>query len=148
MEEMLFNGYTLYLSYKNNDVVLGYLRSGKDGLEAISEGAGDTLLGFPNILKNLQDGKLLQMYFGDICHRFTVMLGSDGYEGPYGEDKYLEDVLVTFDTSPILALLKLENVLSVNSTKDEDKVLRKAYRLYGSDKYQFYTKDFRKKENL
>lgn len=140
MEEKLRDNYTLYLSRDVNGEKGCYLRKIERGMEPASLNGDEFLVlsKFPLINEALKNGKLLQMYQGDLSHMFTVMMGNSTYEGPYAEVECLGNTIVAYANSPILALMELDSL--IENTKEDEKISQKAYRLYGSDKYQFYTK--------
>jgi len=64
------------------------------------------------------------------------MIGSRHYEGPYAEKEYLEVLSGVQDNSIIGVLTELDAQLSKSTEKENVKTYRKAYKLYGSDKYK------------
>lgn len=147
MEERLKAGYTMYFSYnRDGNIQGGCLKKtdrGMHPIELIGE-EQNFIQAFPHIVKSLENNNILQMYSSK-NGMTTIMLGHKTLEGPYGEQECLEDTIVTYSSSPICALMELNN--NLDSRKEKPLEYKKAYRLYGSDKYQFYTKKFMK-ENL
>ena len=144
MIDQINEGYTLYFGYdRDGKMQGGYLkRVGRymqpNSLQGDEE---DFIEMFPHILDSLRNGKTLQMYYSR--DMYIAMLGEEILEGPYGEDKCLNQVVVANDFHAILTLRELDNILE--NSMERPVVYQKAYRLYGSDKYQFYTREFIKK---
>lgn len=67
------------------------------------------------------------------------MLGYVFGEDQYSEQDCLNGVIVTYDNNPVGALMALEQAILEQREFDKSKELKKAYRLYGNDKYQFYS---------
>ena len=135
MINQLNEGYTLYFGYdRDGKMQGGYLkRVGRymqpNSLQGDEE---DFIEMFPHILDSLRNGKTLQMYYSR--DMYIAMLGEEILEGPYGEDKCLNQVVVANDFHAILTLKALDNVLK--DSMERPIVFQKAYRFYGSDKYQ------------
>ena len=144
MIDQINEGYTLYFGYdRDGKMQGGYLkRVGRymqpNSLQGDEE---DFIEMFPHILDSLRNGKTLQMYYSR--DMYIAMLGEEILEGPYGEDKCLNQVVVANDFHAILTLKALDNVLK--DSMERPVVFQKAYRFYGSDKYQFYTEEFVKR---
>lgn len=146
MINQLNEGYTLYFGYdRDGKVQGGYLKKVDRYMQPSSlQGDEESFIEmFPHILDSLRNGKMLQMYYGDGPYMYTAMLGDKILEGPYGEDECLDQVVVANDFHAILTLRELDNILE--NSMERPVVYQKAYRLYGSDKYQFYTREFIKK---
>ena len=135
MIDQINEGYTLYFGYdRDGKMQGGYLkRVGRymqpNSLQGDEE---DFIEMFPHILDSLRNGKTLQMYYSR--NMYIAMLGEEILEGPYGEDKCLNQVVVANDFHAILTLKALDNVLK--DSMERPIVFQKAYRFYGSDKYQ------------
>ena len=135
MINQINEGYTLYFGYdRDGKMQGGYLkRVGRymqpNSLQGDEE---DFIEMFPHILDSLRNGKTLQMYYSR--DMYIAMLGEEILEGPYGEDKCLNQVVVANDFHAILTLKALDNVLK--DSMERPIVFQKAYRFYGSDKYQ------------
>ena len=140
MEAMLKDNNTLYLSGSDTEIYGNYLKKTSWGMVPSSLGEDELPLveHFKLISESLKAGQTLQMYCGDLSHMYTIMLGHVVGEGPYGEQDCLDDVIVTYDNNPLGALMSLEQAILEQREFDKNKELKKAYRLYGSDKYQFY----------
>lgn len=139
LEERLLKGYTFYFSYDRKDNVRGgYLKKIDRGLCPLELDGDEEILiqQFSNVFNSLQQGKTLQMYRGDISHMFIAMLGDIIREGPYGENECFSDIVVGFHNSPVLAIGEVEKILE--NSKEKVVVYKKAYRLYGNDKYMIY----------
>ena len=135
MIEQLNAGYTLYFGYdRDGKVQGGYLKMVDHYMQPNSlQGDEEDLIEmFPHILDSLRNGKTLQMYYSR--DMYIAMLGDEILEGPYGEDKCLNQVVVANDFHAILTLKALDNVLK--DSMERPIVFQKAYRFYGSDKYQ------------
>lgn len=146
MIEQLNAGYTLYFGYdRDGKVQGGYLKMVDHYMQPNSlQGDEEVFVEmFPHILDSLRNGKKLQMHYGNGSYMYTAMLGDEILEGPYGEDKCLDQVVVAYDSHAILTLKALDNVLK--DSMERPVVFQKAYRFYGSDKYQFYTREFIKR---
>ncbi len=142
MDEKLNCGYTLYLSCDlEKNIRGGYLKKTENGLcPSPLIGNEEILIGnFSNILASLESGNTLQMYCSG-SGMTTAMLGVITFEGPYGEDECLEQTLLAYHSGSISTLMELDTILGDSKNKPVE--YRKAYRLYGSDKYLFYTKSF------
>lgn len=135
MIDQLNEGYTLYFGYdRDGKMQGGYLKSVGRYMQPNSlQGDEDDFIEmFPHILDSLRNGKTLQMYYSR--DMYIAMLGEEILEGPYGEDKCLNQVVVANDFHAILTLKALDNVLK--DSMERPIVFQKAYRFYGSDKYQ------------
>lgn len=142
MDEKLKEGYTLYLSFDSEkNVKGGYLRRVEDGLWSCPLVGNEVVLvdNFPNILTSLEEGRTLQMYRSGY-DMITAMLGRVTFEGPYGEIKCLDQAFLAYHSGSIPTLMELDAILEKN--KENPMEYKKAYRLYGSDKYLFYTREF------
>lgn len=137
MIQKLNDGYTLYFGYDIDGMVEGgYLKKVDYYIHPTClQGDEEAFIEmFPNIFDSLQKGQKLQMYYGEHPYMYTAMLGDKKLEGPYGEEKCLDQVVVAYDSHVVLTLRELDNILK-HSTK-KDIIYQKAYRFYGSDKYQ------------
>lgn len=137
MINQLNEGYTLYFGYdRDGQMQGGYLkRVGRYMQPNSLQGDEEVFIEmFPHILDSLRNGKTLQMYYGDGSYMYTAMLGDKILEGPYGGDECLDQVVVANDFHAILTLKALDNVLK--DSMERPIVFQKAYRFYGSDKYQ------------
>ena len=135
MIDQLNEGYTLYFGYdRDGKMQGGYLkRVGRYMQPNSLQGDEEVFIEmFPHILDSLRNGKTLQMYYSR--NMYIAMLGEKILEGPYGEDKCLNQVVVANDFHAILTLKALDNVLK--DSMERPVVFQKAYRFYGSDKYQ------------
>ena len=135
MIDQINEGYTLYFGYdRDGKMQGGYLkRVGRYMQPNSLQGDEEDLIEmFPHILDSLRNGKTLQMYYSR--DMYIAMLGEEILEGPYGEDKCLNQVVVANDFHAILTLKALDNVLK--DSMERPIVFQKAYRFYGSDKYQ------------
>ena len=135
MVNQLNEGYTLYFGYdRDGKVQGGYLKKIDRYMQPSSlQGDEESFIEmFPHILDSLRNGKMLQMYYSR--NMYIAMLGEKILEGPYGEDKCLNQVVVANDFHAILTLKALDNVLK--DSMERPSVFQKAYRFYGSDKYQ------------
>lgn len=137
MEERLRDGYIFYCSSNGGNVKGSYIKKTDSGLCYLEPCGDENILinSFSNISKDLNSGNILQIYMGDACYMFTVMIGRPVGDGPYGENECLSDVVVTYGDSPIVALNEINRLLGENNKKCLQ--LKKAHRLYGQDKYQF-----------
>ena len=135
MIDQLNEGYTLYFGYDMDGKMQGgYLKSVDRYMQPNSlQGDEEAFIEmFPHILDSLRNGKTLQMYYSR--NMYIAMLGEKILEGPYGEDKCLNQVVVANDFHAILTLKALDNVLK--DSMERPIVFQKAYRFCGSDKYQ------------
>lgn len=135
MIDQINEGYTLYFGYdRDGQMQGGYLkRVGRYMQPNSLQGDEEAFIEmFPHILDSLRNGKTLQMYYSR--NMYIAMLGEKILEGPYGEDKCLNQVVVANDFHAILTLKALDNVLK--DSMERPIVFQKAYRFYGSDKYQ------------
>lgn len=134
LDSKLHAGYTLYLSCdKEKNVVGGYLKRIGDGLVSKSLIGNEELIinSFSNVMSCLENGNILQMYADGFS--IVSMLGRKIYEGPYGENECLDNILLINNSGVFACLTELDDFLERN--KDKPIVYRKAYRLYGNDKY-------------
>ena len=134
MINQLNDGYILYFGYdRDGKVQGGYLKKVGRYMQPNSlQGDEENFIEmFPYVLDSLRNGKKLQMYYGN---GYTAMLGDEILEGPYGEEQCLDQVVVANDFHAILTLKALDNVLKDSMMRPV--VFQKAYRIYGSDKYQ------------
>ena len=135
MINQLNEGYTLYFGYdRDGQMQGGYLKKVDRYMQPNSlQGDEEAFIEmFPHILDSLRNGKTLQMYYSR--DMYIAMLGEEILEGPYGEDKCLNQVVVAYESHAILTLKALDNVLK--DSMESPIVFQKAYRFYGSDKYQ------------
>lgn len=143
MHEKLNDGYTLYFSYDREGKVRGgYLKKTDQGLcpSGLEIEEEMFLNAFPTVLDLLKSGKTLQMCRGEIGYMFIAMLGKESYEGPYAETECFDQVIVAYHSSPFLALHELECALVNSNELGKGFEYKKAYRFYGSDKYELCTK--------
>lgn len=134
LDSKLHDGYTLYLSCdKEKNIVGGYLKRTNSGLLSDSLIGNEELLvnSFSNVMSSLEEGNTLQMYSDGFS--IISMLGRKIFEGPYGEDEYLDNILLVNNSGFLVSLIELDRVLE--NIKEKSIVYRKAYRLYGNDKY-------------
>lgn len=138
MEELLKEGFTLIMSGEYDSISSGYLRRGNNGIGVSPTcliGDEEKILeAFPKILETIKDSKILQLYSSG--NDIVAMIGSRHYEGPYAEKEYLEVLNGAQDKSVIGVLTELDAQLSKSTEKENVKTYRKAYKLYGSDKYK------------
>lgn len=135
MNEILKAKYTLTLSGEYGNISGGYLTKTPYGMQPIWRSIEEEVRivkSFPNILSTLNENKILQLYYS--CGNCVAMIGKRGYELPYREQEYLEVEGVSYGDSAILALENLNRQLKNDNPKAKKRV--KAYRSYGSDKYQ------------
>ena len=133
MNEKIKHGFTLVFSGEYGNISGGYLRSTEKGNFPISLGEEEVtvLSEFPLILENLQDEKILQLYFDN--DNIVTMLGKRKYDALETKDEYLEVDSVAFGNTVSLALSNLSKKLE---DKNSEKSYQKAYKISGSDKYQ------------
>ncbi len=146
MEERLQLGYNLIIGCDSKDDIYGgYMRKNKDGFTYYSlTGEEGTLIGnFPNVFTSLQEGLTLQAYHCT-SGMTTVMLGKR--EEGHGEFECLDQTVLAYRHDLVSALMELDSVLENRHEKPIE--YRKAYRLWDSDRYQFYTRQFMKENNL
>ncbi len=136
MEEMLKVGFTLVFNGEYDNISGGYLKKGERGMipMPLRGDEVDTLELFPLVLDTLLEGKILQLYSYD--DGIVAMIGSRCYEGPYAEKEYLNVEKNVKNNSVISTLKELNLQLFKNDEKEDAKTYRKAYKLYGSDKYK------------
>ena len=82
-------------------------------------------------MSSLEDGNTLQMYSDGFS--IISMFGRKIFEGPYGEDECLDNILLVNNSGFLVILIEIDRVLE--NIKERPIVYRKAYRLYGNDKY-------------
>ena len=75
---------------------------------------------------------VLQLYYS--CGVYVAMIGKRAFELSYAEQEYLEVEGISQNESLVLALADLDSQLIKEKT--EAKQYAKAYKFYGSDKYQ------------
>lgn len=138
MEERLREGFTLIMSGEYDSISGGYLRKGENGIGMIPAcligNEVKTLEAFPLVLETIKNRKILQLY--SLGNDVVAMIGSRHYDGPYNESEYLEVKNFAKDNELICVLSELNSQLSKNEEKEDAKTYRKAYKLYGSDKYK------------
>ncbi len=136
MEERLREGFTLIMSGEYDSISGGYLKKGKDGMipTCLIGNEVKTLEEFPLVLETIENRKILQLYSSG--NDVVAMIGSRHYDGPYNESEYLEVKNFAKDDNLICVLSELNSQLSKNEEKEDAKTYRKAYKLYGSDKYK------------
>lgn len=142
MDEKLHLGYTLYLSCDGEkNVKGGYLKKMENGLCPSPLIGSEIALvsSFSNVLASLEEGNTLQIYCSG-SGMTTAMLGCATFEGPYGESECLDQTILAYHSGSISTLMELDTILGNREKKSVE--YKKAYRLYGSDKYLFYTKLF------
>ena len=86
---------------------------------------------FSNVFAALCDSKILQLYYSD--GSIVAMIGEKHFELPYAEREYLAVEGVSYGNSVISALGYLNSQLV---EKEGTNQYVKAYKFYGSDKYQ------------
>ncbi len=135
MEEILKSGYTLTLSGLYGNICGGYLKVTSRGMQPIwrfPEEEVKIVESFPNVFSALRENRTLQLYYS--YGNFVGIIGKKHFEFPYAEEEYLAVEGVSCSDSAILALADLNSQLI--DTKDEVRQYVKAYKFYGSDKYQ------------
>ncbi len=147
MEESLKLGYALIISCGLKEGIQGgYMRKSKDGISFYPlTGEEETLIGnFSSVLNSLQEGLTLQVYY---CRNgmTTVMLGKRTYDEGHGCE-CLEESVLAYSKDLVSALMDLDSTLENSNEKPIE--YRKAYRLFENDRYQFYTGQFIKENNL
>lgn len=134
MEEILKAGYTLTLSGEYGNISGGYLKKTSQGMHPIwhfPEEEVRIVESFSNVFSALCDSKILQLYYSD--GSIVAMIGEKHFELPYAEREYLAVEGVSYGNSVISALGYLNSQLV---EKEGTNQYVKAYRFYGSDKYQ------------
>ena len=96
------------------------------------------LKSYSEVFSNLEEQKILQLY--SVNNGIVGMLGERCYDKDV-DMEYLNVLETSFGTSVFLSLDELNKKLE----NKKDKGYRKAYKLSHSDKYQFYTREFIKK---
>ena len=141
MEERLKEGFTLIMSGEYDCISGGYLKATEDGVYPscleVNE-IGFLSKYFSNVLDNIKDEKILQLY--SVNNGIVGMLGERCYDKD-ADMEYLNVLETSFGTSVFLSLDELNKKLE----NKKNKVYRKAYKVNRSDKYQFYTREFIKK---
>lgn len=134
MEEILRAGYTLTLSGEYGSISGGYLKKTSQGIQPIWRSPEEEVKiveSFSNVFSALCDSKILQLYYSD--GSIVAMIGEKHFELPYAEREYLAVEGVSYGNSVISALGYLNSQLV---EKEGTNQYVKAYRFYGSDKYQ------------
>ena len=134
MEEILKAGYILTLSGEYGNISGGYLKKTSQGIHPIwrfPEEEVKIVESFSNVFSILCDSKILQLYYTD--GSVVAMIGEKHFELPYAEREYLAVEGVSYGNSVISALGYLNSQLV---EKEGTNQYVKAYRFYGSDKYQ------------
>lgn len=136
MEERLKMGFTLIMSGEYGNISGGYLKKGKDGMipACLIGNEIKVLETFPLVLETIENRKILQLYSSG--NDVFAMIGSRHYDGPYNESEYLEVENFIKDNDLICVLSELNSQLSKRDEKEDAKTYRKAYKLYGGDKYK------------
>lgn len=140
-EKLLFDGYTVYLNNINENLIgvaVKYLGvKGTSTYEITREDIDYISKNFPLIIERLAGGSLLQIYM-TFNHYYRVTLGHEIGEGPYGEVKAFEVIedLCSYSLENALELLEQETAKIMRNK--ETRVLKRMYKLYGSDKYETY----------
>ena len=125
-------GFTLILSGEYGNISGGYLKATEDGVyPSCLEGNEIGFLSkyFSNVLDNIKDEKILQLY--SVNNGIVVMLGERCYDKD-ADMEYLNVLETSFGIDVVSSLDELNKKLE----NKKDKVYRKAYKLYGSDKYK------------
>ncbi len=135
MKEILNNGYTLTVRGECGNILGGYLKSTSQGIKPIWQFPEEDvriITSFPNIFSTLNDSGILQLYYS--YGNYVAMIGKKCFESPYAEQEYLEVEGISQNVSLVLALADLDSQLIKENIKEKEYV--KAYKFYGSDKYQ------------
>lgn len=135
MEEILKAGYILTLSGEYGNISGGYLKKTSQGIHPIwrfPEEEVKIVESFSNVFSILCDSKILQLYYTD--ESVVAMIGEKHFELPYAEREYLAVEGISYGSSAILALENLNSQLKKENKEAKQYV--KAYKFYGSDKYQ------------
>lgn len=125
-------GFTLILSGEYGNISGGYLKATEDGVyPSCLEGNEIGFLSkyFSNVLDNIKDEKILQLY--SVNNGIVGMLGERCYDKD-ADMEYLNVLETSFGIDVVSSLDELNKKLE----NKKDKVYRKAYKLYGSDKYK------------
>ena len=125
-------GFTLILSGEYGNISGGYLKATEDGVyPSCLEGNEIGFLSkyFSNVLDNIKDEKILQLY--SVNNGIVGMLGERCYDKD-ADMEYLNVLETSFGIDVVSNLDELNKKLE----NKKDKVYRKAYKLYGSDKYK------------
>lgn len=140
MIEKLEQGFTLVLSGEYGNISGGYLKiTGKGVYPSCLDGDEIELLkSYSEVFSNLEEEKILQLYA--VNNGIVGMLGERCYDKDI-DMEYLNVLETSFGKSVFLSLDELNKGLE----NKKDKVYRKAYKFSHSDKYQFYTREFIKK---
>lgn len=140
MIEKLKAGYTLIISGEYGNVSGGYLKTTEEGVypSCLDGDEIDFLKSYSEVFSNLEEQKILQLY--SVNNGIVGMLGERCYDKD-ADMEYLNVLETSFGPSAFLSLDELNKRLE----NKNDKVYRKAYKVNRSDKYQFYTREFIKK---
>ncbi len=139
MESRIRAGFTCYVSVdESKNINISYLKAIGEGLipvEAI--GVEEAVIReFPNIMDYLSRGYLMEIFTPDMGNMIVAMLGKHVYEGPYAEEEAIEDIEVETHSDVVRTLMSMDEALG---KKDKNKYdYKRAYRLYGTDKYRLY----------
>lgn len=134
IEELLLNGYTIYISSQDDKVLgMGLRYIEKEGMTPVELNEQDMKTftkEFSNISKQLKEGYLLQI---NKPYTYIANLGKTETEEPYGE----KQVLNVIEESSAGTLLEVLAGLEEKATNlNQEKIFKKMYRTYGSDKYK------------
>lgn len=140
MIKKLEQGYTLGISGEYGNISGGYLKTTEDGVYSICLDGDEIelLKSYSEVFSNLEEQKILQLY--SVNNGIVGMLGERCYDKD-ADMEYLNVLETSFGTSVFLSLDELNKKLE----NKKNKVYRKAYKVNRSDKYQFYTREFIKK---
>lgn len=144
MEERLKEGFTLTISGEYDNISGGYLKYGSDGIipASLIGNEVNNLESFPSVLETIKSRKILQLYLSG--NDIVGLMGSRKYEPPYAEIEYLEVSNISHSDSVIGVLQDLDSQLSKKEEKEHAKIYGKtikAYKLYGSGKYELEEKN-------
>lgn len=136
-------GFTLILSGEYGNISGGYLKATEEGFyPACLEGYEVELLNtYPAVINNVGSQKILQLYSAN--NGIVGMLGERCYDKEV-DMEYLNVLETSFGLDVFLSLEDLNEKL-VNKNEKVYRMFRKAYKVSNGDKYQFYTRDFIKK---
>lgn len=135
MREILDAGYTLTLRGQHNDILGGYLKVTSQGMNPIWQFPEEEIRivkSFSNVFSTLNENRILQLYYS--CGNYVAIIGKKCFESPYADNEYLEVEGISKSETPVLALADLDSQLIKENIKSNQYV--KAYKFYGSDKYQ------------
>ncbi len=135
MKEILKAGYTLTFGGECENISGGYLKATPQGMKPIWQFPEEEIRlikSFPNVFSTLRENRILQLYYS--CGNYVAMIGEKHFELPYAEQEYLEVEGISRNETPVLALADLDSQLIKENAKPKQYV--KAYKFYGSDKYQ------------